>query len=317
MNRTHLLPMLFSAALFSATSSLAQIRDLTTLQEHRAILTQATDSLMSVRIRFVALRDSLSSRADSLWGQDPESTELLHTRSASRMLVARLQVIERELDSLAAGSDSLETGLRDSYDWEIARLHGFLTKDGWDEGLFRQLLVFQEEREGLGNSISFNHRFDGDHELSIDPDDGPEELRQKIEFAQDKVADLQVAEHEIKRQLREVDTYVRMMQKFRHVTDEMARTNGADAELLRRRLLGGGRTPRMNLGADGEPVLRIGARTRTARSDSSMPPLEAPWLLEGQRLKAKAQELNEVEAVLQERIAVFHEHLSGLLEGGE
>tara|TARA_B110000116_G_C16422796_1_gene396938 strand:- start:382 stop:528 length:147 start_codon:yes stop_codon:yes gene_type:complete len=48
-----------------------------------------------------------------------------------------------------------------------------------------------------------------------------------------------------------------------------------------------------------------------------MPPLEAPWLLEGQRLKAKAQELSEVEAVLQERIAVFHEHLSGLLEGGE
>ncbi len=52
-------------------------------------------------------------------------------------------------------------------------------------------------------------------------------------------------------------------------------------------------------------------------ADSSDAPMEAPWLLEAQRLQARAQELNEVEAVLQERIAVFGEHLKRILAGDE
>ena len=81
---------------------------------------------------------------------------------------------------------------------EISRLHGLLTEDGWDEGLFRQLLVFQEEREGLGNTIrASNHRFDDEGELSISAQDGPEELRQKIEYAQDRVAYYQERQREI------------------------------------------------------------------------------------------------------------------------
>ena len=152
--------LLLCFLLTAATTVTAQIRDLTTLQERRVLLGKSSDSLMSVCIRLVASKDSLSALAESLWSQDPESAELLLTRSASRVLVARLQVVERRLDSLATASDSLEADLRDSYDWEISRLHGLLTEEGWDEGLFRQLLVFQEEREALGNAIRSDHHRD-------------------------------------------------------------------------------------------------------------------------------------------------------------
>lgn len=304
--------------LLVATSTTAQIRDLTTLQERRGLLSLSSDSLMSVRIRLVAQKDSLSAWAESLWSQDPESYELLRTRTASRLLIARLRVIERRLDSLATVSDSLEADLRDSYDWEISRLHGLLSEDGWDEGLFRQLLVFQEEREGLGNVIrASHHRFDSEDELSISADDGPEELRQKIEYAQDRVAAYQERQREIARQLRFIDRQVMVMRKYRHRAEKLYRLHGGGTGMLRIR---GDRLEGPGVGMvrpDGSRELPIMREARTlgpGRADSAATPIEAPWLLEGQRLKARAQELGEVEAVLQERIGVFHEHLSGILE---
>ncbi len=298
--------------LFVATSTTAQIRDLTTLQERRGLLSLSSDSLMSVRIRLVAQKDSLSARAESLWTQDPESYELLRTRTASRMLIARLRVIERRLDSLVTVGDSLDADLRDSYDWEISRLHGLLTEDGWDEGLFRQLLVFQEEREGLGNTIrASNHRFDDEDELSISAQDGPEELRQKIEYAQDRVAYYQERQREIARQLRFIDRQVFVMRKYWHVAEELIRMHGDGTDMLRIR---GMDRPDLNRES---PTMRGAQTVAPSFVDSAATPIEAPWLLEGQRLRARAQELGEVEAVLQERIGVFHEHLARILDGGE
>lgn len=298
--------------LFVATSTTAQIRDLTTLQERRGLLNLSSDSLMSVRIRLVAQKDSLSARAESLWTQDPESYELLRTRTASRMLIARLRVIERRLDSLVTVGDSLDADLRDSYDWEISRLHGLLTEDGWDEGLFRQLLVFQEEREGLGNTIrASNHRFDDEDELSISAQDGPEELRQKIEYAQDRVAYYQERQREIARQLRFIDRQVFVMRKYWHVAEELIRMHGDGTDMLRIR---GMDRPDLNRES---PTMRGAQTVAPSFVDSAATPIEAPWLLEGQRLRARAQELGEVEAVLQERIGVFHEHLARILDGGE
>ena len=298
--------------LFVATSTTAQIRDLTTLQERRGLLSLSSDSLMSVRIRLVAQKDSLSARAESLWTQDPESYELLRTRTASRMLIARLRVIERRLDSLVTVGDSLDADLRDSYDWEISRLHGLLTEDGWDEGLFRQLLVFQEEREGLGNTIrASNHRFDDEDELSISAQDGPEELRQKIEYAQDRVAYYQERQREITRQLRFIDRQVFVMRKYWHVAEELIRMHGDGTDILRIR---GMDRPDLNRES---PTMRGAQTVAPSFVDSAATPIEAPWLLEGQRLRARAQELGEVEAVLQERIGVFHEHLARILDGGE
>jgi len=298
--------------LFVATSTTAQIRDLTTLQERRGLLSLSSDSLMSVRIRLVAQKDSLSARAESLWTQDPESYELLRTRTASRMLIARLRVIERRLDSLVTVGDSLDADLRDSYDWEISRLHGLLTEDGWDEGLFRQLLVFQEEREGLGNTIrASNHRFDDEDELSISAQDGPEELRQKIEYAQDRVAYYQERQREITRQLRFIDRQVFVMRKYWHVAEELIRMHRDGTDMLRIR---GMDRPDLNRES---PTMRGAQTVAPSFVDSAATPIEAPWLLEGQRLRARAQELGEVEAVLQERIGVFHEHLARILDGGE
>ncbi|HJP30418.1 MAG TPA: hypothetical protein QGF95_07680 [Candidatus Latescibacteria bacterium] len=315
--------LLLCFLLTAATTVTAQIRDLTTLQERRVLLGKSSDSLMSVCIRLVASKDSLSALAESLWSQDPESAELLLTRSASRVLVARLQVVERRLDSLATASDSLEADLRDSYDWEISRLHGLLTEEGWDEGLFRQLLVFQEEREALGNAIrSDHHRLDGDSELSISAADGPEELRQKIEYAQDRVAAYQSVQRQIARRLRFIERQVLVMQKFWHLAEQMDRLHEADGDLMRRRALERLSGPGVEItrpeGNTESSIAMRGARSLApAKADSTVEPFEAPWLLESQRLKARSQELREVEAVLQERIAVFQEHLSRILEGGE
>ena len=314
---------LFLLLLVFSTASVAQIRDLTVLQEQRSRLAQHSDSLMSVRIRLVAQRDSLSARTDTLWSLDPESTELLRARAASRILIARLQFIEGRLDSLATTGDSLEAGLRDAYDWEISRLHGLLNEDGWDEGLYRQLLVFQEEREGLGNAFSpAAHRFDGDQELSIAATDGPEELRQKIEFAQDRVAALQEEQHEIARQLRFIDRRLLMMRKFRHLATEMMHLRGDDATMLQMRVVERADGPGVEVVHPEAQDMPISAGVQSLASalvDSAgtATPLEAPWLLKAQRLKARAQELGEVEAVLQHRIGVFHEHQSRILEGDE
>ena len=256
--------------LFVATSTTAQIRDLTTLQERRGLLSLSSDSLMSVRIRLVAQKDSLSARAESLWTQDPESYELLRTRTASRMLIARLRVIERRLDSLVTVGDSLEADLRDSYDWEISRLHGLLTEDGWDEGLFRQLLVFQEEREGLGNTIrASNHRFDDEDELSISAQDGPEELRQKIEYAQDRVAYYQERQREIARQLRFIDRQVFVMRKYWHVAEELIRMHGDGTDMLRIR---GMDRPDLNRES---PTMRGAQTVAPSFVDSAATPIEA------------------------------------------
>ena len=306
-----------------STASVAQIRDLTVLQERRSRLTQSSDSLMSVRIRLVAQRDSLSARTDTLWSLDPESTELLRARAASRILIARLQFIESGLDSLATAGDSLEAELRDSYDWEMSRLHGLLSKDGYDEGLYRQLLFFQEEREGLGNAISpATHRFDGNHDLSIAATDGPDELRQKIEFAQDRVAALQEEQHEVARQLRFIDRRLLMMRKFRHLAAEMMNLRGDDGDMLQMRVVERTDGPGVEIvhPEAQEPHISAGVPSLASAlvdSAGTPTPLEAPWLLKAQRLKARAQELGEVEAVLQQRIGVFHEHLSRILEGDE
>ena len=65
------------------------------------------------------------------------------------------------------------------------------------------------------------------------------------------------------------------------------------------------------------PTMRGAQTVAPSFVDSAATPIEAPWLLEGQRLRARAQELGEIEAVLQERIGVFHEHLARILDGGE
>lgn len=296
-----------SLLLCVAIPAIAQIGNLSELQQRRSDLTLRCDTLMSQRVRLVARRDSLSTHADSLWRVDPQSTELLRARSASRLLVGRLSGIEQQLDSLETLCDSTDADLRDAYDWEIAQLHRLLNDEGWDEGLYLKLLVFQEERQELGNEIRHSaHHFDAEHELGIAPTDGPDEVRQKIEYAQDRVATLQQQQREIQRQLRLIDRQVLMMKKWQRAEDFM-RVHREDIERRMRAEV----APSDRL----QPELEA-ARGFVSPEDSvSTAPREAQWLIESQRLKARAQELGEVEAVLQQRIAVFHEHLARLLAG--
>lgn len=292
-----------------AVAASAQISDLAELRERRNRIGQASDSLMSVRVRLVARRDSLSMRADSLWSQDPETAELVQTRSEFRVLEGRLRHIELQNSRLVAAADSVEERLRDTYDWEISRLHGLLTEEGWDEGLFRQLRVFQEERETLGSAIpAASERLNDEHELSVTERDGPEEIQQKIELAQDKIALLQRTQREIERRLLHLDREVRLIRHVWHLSREidlqlqLRDRGGGDYELV---------SPSTQ--PDGPTLSAAPAPPDTVTSA----PIEAPLLLEAQRLKARLQELRDVEAFLQARIGVFHERLTHILEGRE
>lgn len=297
--------------------ALAQIRDLDELQQGRHRLSQAVDSLQSMSVRLLALRDSVAAHADSLWAHDPESDDLVRLRLSYRLVVARLSRIDAHLDSLTAVRDSLDEGLRGSYDWEISRLFGML-EGGWDEGLFRQLLVFQREREELGNQIRASYyRLDDDQELAVRDEDGPEEIRQKVELAQDRVAEFQHEQREIERRLRFLDRDALVLQKIWHLRSERVSLQRARPGLergLQVRDKEGGEMEVMPLP---EGTSRRGLYPAVPGADSVAPPapVDAQLLLEAQRLKARQQELREVEAVLQERIGAFHQRLAYILAG--
>ena len=183
----------FFLLLLQLPPAFAQIGDLAQIKEQRRHLNVVSDELMSARVRFLAQADSIDSQVDSLRLIDPESSDLLQARITSHQLVVRLETIDIALDTVRAHSDSLDEDLRDAYDWQISRLLGMLT-DAFDEGLYQQLTLFQEERQELGLRVlrSPLRDFSGDDaRLSLGDDDGPMELQMKIQLAQDQVSHYQ------------------------------------------------------------------------------------------------------------------------------
>ena len=299
-----------STLLATAGAATAQIGDLATLKADRAQTDELADSLQSVRVRYIVRKDSLSSRVDSLRSEDPESTDLRRVQLESRALLTRLLDVEIRLDSLAASADSLDEDLRSAYDWEMLQLLGLL-EAAWDDGLYGQLEMFRQERAELGDAIGPGHyRFDDQHELALAEDDGPEEIEQKIELAQYKVARLQQERKDVSRRL---DTLERLL-----VTRQLwYRDDGRDP--LTRREVSAQLQPLLR---DQETQLELLGPERRARTtprpDTVAPaPIEAPLLLEVQRLKARQQELREIEAILQDRIGAFHKRMSRIVGESE
>ena len=79
--------------------------------------------------------------------------------------------------------DSLTDRLRLEYDWEIGVLIQQL-QDRSDGGLLTQLMVYQEARKSLGMAAS-RAVLRYDEGMDIEGDDGPEEIRQKLELMDD------------------------------------------------------------------------------------------------------------------------------------
>ena len=182
--------------------------------------------------------------------------------------------MEARLDSAAAVMDSLDESLRTAYDWEISRLIRLLEDEGWDRGLYTQLGAFQEERRELGDVAGPSHyRLDDEHELALNEQDSPDEVRQKIELARYKVARARKGWHDISHRLECIEDQLRLERRL----GSLERGDGLPPRPLEPRRQMVGEAPRP------EPA--------------SPTPEEASLLLEAQRLKARQQELLEVTAL--------------------
>ncbi len=290
MNRSLPLILALMGTLLPADGQLDELADLKASRER---VDRVSQSLQQIRSRFMARRDSLSSRIDSLRSRALGLPELGRLQLESRHLLNRLLNVEVRLDSAAAEMEALNEELRAAYDWEISQLIRLLEDGGWDAGLYRQLEVFQEERRVLGYSIGQGHyRLDDEHELALNEADGPEEIRQKMELAQYMALRARKDWHRVSHRLDSIERELLLVQQFGPGEAALAPRGGTAAQ--RQQV---GDTP-----PDG-PV--------------APPPAEAPLLLESQRLKARQQELREVLAFLQGRINAFNARMGEILNGAE
>lgn len=291
---TRSLPLSLAALIAAGLPAGAQIEDLSALKSSRERVHQASDLLQEIRSRFLVRKDSLSVLVDSLRSRDPGSTDLRRARLESRLLLDSLLHVEARLDSSAAVLDSLDENLRTAYDWEISRLIRLLEDEGWDRGLYTQLGAFQEERRELGDVAGPSHyRLDDEHELALNEQDGPDEVRQKIELARYKVARARKGWHAISHRLECIEDELRLERRL----GSLERGDGLPPRRLdsQRQMVGEAQRP--------EPA--------------SPTPEEASLLLEAQRMKARQQELLEVTAFLQGRIDAFNRRLTQILGDSE
>lgn len=310
MNR--LLQFLSLSLLAWQLPSMAQIGDLTQIKERREHLDVVSDELMSSRVRLLAQTDSIDHLVDSLRQADPESSGLLQARVASHQLVVRLESIDMFLDSVRVHRDSLDQSLRDAYDWEISRLQRML-RAAFDEGLYQQLTVYQAERHDLGLRIlrAPLRDFAGDDaRLTLSDDDGPMELQMKAQLAQDQMVHYRQECERIDGLLVRLDRDAQLAGQMWQVAQQFMQLRERNQQMMR----------------ELAPTIPSGSQGVTASDQISVRPVGVPEveghtpppvrtiLLQITQLKTRRQELQEIEAIWQERLGVFHRRLQEMLD---
>ena len=287
----------------SAHGDSVSLGDLKT--QYRALESQR-DSLAGQRLRVAAEAEALSASIDSLKLSAANSAALQEARSAaleealrsSLGLVERMVEIEWKLVALEARQDSLAERLCLAYDWEIGVLIQKLAEQP-DRGLSVQLTLYQEAREQLGIGIhSANLHYS--EQMKIEVDDGPDEIQQKQELLED-IADRLKAEWSANADLlRRLEAEHRLCARA-----EQAR---AKAQRSEERVLVSGEQPQ--------------EQVRLLRQDESLAEFDlessiAEVALKIHKLKARQQEILQLQAVVEERAEAFRRYLRSMLEGEE
>ncbi len=319
MNRP--LQILSLVLLFLCLPATAQIGDLSQIKEQRRHLDVVSDELMSTRVRLLSQVDSIDLQVDSLRRVDPEASDLLRARVTSHQLVVRLERIDVALDTVRAHSDSLDESLRDAYDWQISRLLGMLS-ESFDEGLYQQLTLYQEERQELGLRVLRSPLGDfvgDDIRLSLSDDDGPMELQMKIQLAQDKVSHYQQEHARIEELVVRLGRDAQLANDLWHVAQQFEHLRQRNQQMMREFTAPvPGAIQQGVPGTTQQGVVASGGRSQRAPADQDAeltPPPVRIVLLNITQLKARQQELEEIGAVWQERLGVFHRRLQELLDG--
>lgn len=279
----------------SAHGDSVSLGDLKT--QYRALESQR-DSLAGQRLRVAAEAEALSARIDSLKLSAANSAALPEALRSSLRLVQHMVEIEWKLVALEARQDSLAERLCLAYDWEIGVLIQKLAEQP-DRGLSAQLTLYQEAREQLGVGIHSANLYYSE-QMKIEVDDGPDEIQQKQELLED-IADRLKAEWSANADLlRRLEAEYRLCARA-----EQAR---AKAQRSEERVLVSGEQPQ--------------EQVRLLRQDESLAEFDlessiAEVALKIHKLKARQQEILQLQAVVEERAKAFRRYLRSMLEGEE
>lgn len=329
-------------------------QDIGALRTEQKRLGVARDSLVEQRQIVVADADELSSQIDGLKAEGSDPEELHEALRSSLVLVQRMVDLDRHMEALKGRQDSLKEQLRLAYDWEIGTLIQKLSHQP-DRGLLTQLMLYQEEREALGTGLVGTGLRYGE-EMAIGPEDGPEEIRQKMELMEDIAIRLQAEAAKTSKQLQRLEeehrlrTRVqvfsselslfdehlpegRVLMRSRVVTEEKVEEpllgdNGFDAAPpsagLEEGILEDMRGSEEGLSGGTGAILPVGQvllEQREQDREGRMLSVEGVSVddvtIEIHKLKAHQQEIHQLEGVVRERAAVFRQHLQKMLEGEE
>ena len=296
MKNPFILLLVLGLALLGASyGDAAQLGD---LKARYRVLASQRDSLVGQRLQVAAEAEALSARIDSLKLSAANSAELREALRSSLGLVQRMVEIDWRLGDLETRQDSVAEHLCLAYDWEIGVLIQKLAEQP-DRGLSAQLTLYQEAREQLGVGVhSANLHYSG--QMKIEMDDGPDEIQQKQELLED-------------------------------IADRLKAEWGANADLLRRleaeyRLCARVEQARAKARRPEERVLVSGEQPRESvrflRQDESLAEFDlessiAEVALKIHKLKARQQEILQLQAVIEDRAEAFRLYLRSMLEGEE
>ena len=199
--------ILISLSLLFAGEARGDAGEVASLEAARVRLEGTRDSLLTRRRQVGVEADRLSARIDSLKAAGgAESLQASLRRSLD--VAARLEALARGLERTEKALEEVRERLRTVYDREIA---GLTTRLGRvrDESLARALRAYQRAREAL-RPESVGAPVDPLMGLAIRTEDGPEEIRQKVDLLSDGAARLRTEGTEMERRLRRLETERRL-----------------------------------------------------------------------------------------------------------
>ena len=299
------------ALLSFQVSAGAQVVELGELKREQMRLIQLQDSLCVARSTIEAEADSISDVIDSL--KATRAFSLPECLLESMNYVRRLATIDGALHQISADSSAVAEQLRTAYDWQISRLLG-LVSEMPDDGLVTQLEIYQEERQALGEDIATSQMRYSER-MTISDDDGPEEIRHKIEYLEGIEERYAAGLRTIERKLSKLEEEDRMVDVMWVVTQGKPGFVG---------MRGSGEQVRQaSNGIEGAQLVSAAAASGTESEPavrrrmavSPVPRWSSELISRRRELKAKQQELRELMAVVEERITTFRAHLDEFLVG--
>ena len=312
--------------------------DIDALKERRQQVGRMLEALGQQRAVLASGADSLASRIDSLKAEDPDSEGLQDALRASMVLVKQLTALDQRVEALTLRRAELLDELRLAYDWRIGQIFQRLANESRPE-LLLYLAQLQQEREALGERLAPGQlRYGG--EMVIGQDDGPEEIRFKIDLMEDMAARLAAEERHLQKRLGRLEEERRLRERMNTFTGQLSlfdehlpegrvlrrSERAADAGFDGTRLVGADPAESDLAEASMVPEMEEAVPVPELVSQSRLDPAgggagrefgSSSLMFELSRIKARQLEVRQLEALLHERIASFRHRLQRLKDGSE